>query len=60
MSDILRLNRVQIANFVGDDPDAVRTIERLIEKVNTLESEVAELQTQVTDLETRVTALETP
>lgn len=60
MSDILRLKRNQISDFVGDDPEAIRVIEQLIENVNTLVGEVETLQTQVADLETRVTALETP
>lgn len=60
MSEVLRLNREQIYQFVGDDHDAVRVIERLLENVNILLAEVVELQTQVADLETRVTDLETP
>lgn len=58
MSEVLRLNREQIYRFVGDDPDAVRVIERLLENVNILLTEVVELQTQVADLETRVAAIE--
>ena len=53
MSDKLRLKRTQIQEFVGDDPDAVRVIERLIELVN-------RLQEQVADLENRVETLESP
>ena len=39
MSEILRLNRDQIYKFVGDDPDAVRIIERLLDTVNTLQKD---------------------
>lgn len=53
MNDILRMNREQIYQFVGDDPDAVRVIEQLLRVVN-------ELQAKVADLESRVEALETP
>ena len=51
MSDILRLKRNQIRAFVGDDPDAIRVIEQLIEIVNAL-------VVQVEDLEARVAVLE--
>lgn len=34
MSEKLRLQREQIKNFVGDDPDAIRVIEKLLKTVN--------------------------
>jgi len=36
MSEELRLQRSQIHDFVGDDPDAVRVIEKLLKGYNTL------------------------
>lgn len=51
MSNKLRLKRTQLEAFIKNDPDAIRTIEQLIEIVN-------QLQEQVADLEARVTALE--
>lgn len=36
MSKELRLQREQIHRFVGNDPDAIRVIERLIRGYNTL------------------------
>jgi hypothetical protein len=47
----LRLLRNQIREFVGDDPDAVRTIERLISNVNVLIERYNELETRVETLE---------
>lgn len=51
MSEILRLNRDQIYKFVGDDHDAVRIIEQLLDRVNTLQAEVAALELRVVALE---------
>jgi hypothetical protein len=59
MREKLRLNRIQISSLVGDDPDAIRVIERLIDTVNTLNTEVEGLNTEVEGLNTEVEGLNT-
>jgi hypothetical protein len=50
MADPISLNRNQIARFVGNDPDAIKAIERLFQAVNTLTpSEIATLTQLILD-----------
>lgn len=47
----LRLNRDQLQAFLGNDEEAIRVFEELLDVVNTLVAQVADLEERVTALE---------
>lgn len=55
-----RIRRNQLFAFIKEDPDTIRTFERLITNQNLLIDIAIEQEAQIADLDARVTVLEGP